>query len=178
MRFRIAAVLVAVTALIGLSATVATVASASPHTRPAVSCGLAPGPYHLEANAATSLGLTYHGVGNQPTVTSSIGDTTLECDIPPNIYVLHNDAGNCIRITDASNDYNVIEESGCSNSQLNDSNYQWEGFPENNNRVVFENIHFPSQWLGTEHCPPRNGDGVEGVTGDGGTCPTWVLASR
>lgn len=176
MRYRIAAVLVATMALTGLSAAPATVAYASLYTRPAASCGLAPGPYHLEANAATSLGLTYHGVGNQLTVTSSIGDTTLECDVSPNIYVLHNDAGNCIRITDASNDFKVIEESGCS-SHLNDSNYQWEGFPEPNNRVVFENMHFLSEWLGTEHCRPGNGDGVEGVTSGGGTCLTWVLAS-
>jgi len=163
---------VALLALIGLSAPAAS-ASAAPHMRPAASCADGPGPYHLEANSARSLGLTYHGAGNQVTVTPSIGDTTLEC-VGPDTYVLHNNAGNCIRMTDASNDYKVIEESGCNTS---DTNYEWFGFDQGSGVIQFENAHF-GEYLGTEHCIPGNGDGIEGVAPVTGQCINWVLGSR
>jgi hypothetical protein len=152
----------------------APVASAGAHSGAAIGCGEPPGPYHLETNANRTLGLTYHGVGNQVNVTPSIGDTTLQCAIPPDIYVLHNNAGNCVRITDASNDYKVIEQSGCI---LDNANYEWELFPVANG-VQFENIHFPNEWLGTEHCDPGNGDGIEGVPNQAGQCVTWILGAR
>lgn len=175
MRYRVPVIAIALLALIGIFAPAA---SAGPNRRPAGGCQLGPGPYHLKANAAKSLGLTYHGVGNQVTVTPNIGDTTLQCILAPNTYALHNAAGNCIRITDASNDYKVMEESGCSQAS-SDSNYQWFAFPNsNNNSVILENDHFLHEYLGTEHCVPGNGDGVEGVPDDSGQCLTWILGSR
>jgi hypothetical protein len=165
-------------ATLGAGGMVLSAGTATAHAsmRPAAApvCAEPPGPYHLKANAAPALGLTYHGVGNQVTVTPSIGDTTLQCVQAPDIYVLHNNAGNCIRITDASNDYNVIEESGCNTA---DTNYEWEGFPVSQGHVQFENLHFTNEWLGTEHCPPGNGDAVEGVPNQAGQCVTWILGS-
>ena len=62
-------------------------------------------------------GITYHGTGNQVTVTSSPGDSTLEVasclDGVPDAYVIHNDAGNCLRMHDKSSGYAVYEETNC-----------------------------------------------------------------
>ena len=115
--------------------------------------------------------LSYHGPGNLVTVASTAqGDSKLICVDSSGIFIILNNAGNCIRMTDQSNDYQVMEENGC----LNDNtNYQFKQFTVSTGHYQFENVHF-QKWLGTESCPFSDGDVVEGVPNAAGNCLTWL----
>jgi hypothetical protein len=172
MRYRIPAVLIAVMALIGLSAPIAFAASSQPS---AGGCtpGQTFGPFHIVPNdTSTDIGIGYHGPGNLITLTDGPGDSTLVCVSSADIYVIHNNAGNCIRMRDASNDYTVMEESGCTDAQKDDTNYQFQLFTGNGG-FQFKNIHF-GRWLGVT-CPPANGSIVLGQPNAAGNCVTWLL---
>lgn len=177
MRHRIPAIVVMLLALIGLSAPVASAASglAQPHALVADSCtpGHTYGPYHLEPNSDVALALSYHGVGSLATVsTTGQGDTSLICVDSSGIFIIRNNAGRCIRMTDQSNDYQMIEETQCEN---NNANYQFQQSTVNGG-FQFLNVHF-GKFLGTESCPSSDGDVVEGVGTGGGTCITWHKAA-
>lgn len=175
MRYRIPLILATVTALIGLSASAA---FAGPRQLTPTTCtgGTSPA-YHVLSNANTSVGITYHGEGNQATVTTSPGDTKFEvaaCIGSTPIYVIHNDAGNCLRMHDASSNYGVYEEENC---ELNNTEEWWEeGFNPSNGLPQFYNIHW-GLYLGVT-CPANPGSGLRGQTNLGGTCITWILHSR
>lgn len=70
---------------------------------------------------------------------------------------------------DASNDYTVIEATGC---QDDNANYQFEAVSVNG-VYQFKNVNF-SRWLGVI-CPPGNGSIVAGVPNTASYCFTWVL---
>jgi hypothetical protein len=173
MRYRISAILLTLMALVGLSAPAA---FAAPQAQLPANCSQgqtypASGSFHIIANANTSVGITYHGPGNLITVNDPPGDSIFICVNPPNTYVIHNAAGNCFRMRDASNDYTVIEETGC----LDDNtNYRFQAFNIGSGHYQFENVHF-GRWLGTTDCPPVNGSTVLGVPNAGGNCLTWLL---
>jgi hypothetical protein len=169
MRYRILAILITLMAIAGLSAPAAFAASGPPLPSSCI-VGDSYGSFHVMANAKQSLGITYHGPGNPVTVTSSPGDSTFVCVVSPSTYVIHNDAGNCFRMQDASNDFAIIEQTGCLD---NNTNYQFQAFPHNGD-YQFENVHF-QKWLGTASCPPGNGTAVVGVPNAAGNCLTWLL---
>lgn len=182
MRHRIPAIIVMLLALIGLSASAASAASAGsvgvkPHALVADTCikGKTYGPWHLEPNSRTTLALSYHGPGNLITVASTgKGDSHFVCVDPSGIFIILNNVGNCIRMTDQSNDYQVMEETGC----LNDNtNYQFQQTTVGTGVYQFMNVHF-QKLLGTESCPSADGDVVEGIpSGVSGTCVNWVKAA-
>jgi len=152
--------------IIGLSAPAT---FASPHSPRLRNCSVGhhDGPFHLNLNG-TTLGLTYHGPGNPMNITSSPGDSTLVCAVSSGIYYIRNNAGNCIRMRDASAGYSVLEESGC---QLGNTNYEFLQIA-NNGLFSWENIHF-KQFLGVIGCPGTNGDPVVGVQPVTGNCLAW-----
>jgi hypothetical protein len=177
MRHRIPAIVVMLLAIIGLSAPVASAASglAQPHALVADSCspGHVYGPYHLEPGSNQATALSYHGPGNLATVsTLRQGDTNLMCVRSSGIFNILNDARNCVRMTDQSNDYQVMEEVACANDN---ANYEFQQITVNNG-FQFVNVHF-GKYLGTESCPSSDGDVVEGVGTGGGTCITWLKVS-
>jgi hypothetical protein len=172
MRYRIPIILATATALIGLSASAAfagprqlTQASCSGQTQPA---------YHIMANANKSAGITYHGEGNQATVTTSPGDSTLEwagCAGSVAVYVIHNDADNCLRMHDASSGYGIYEEENC---ELNNTEEWWVwSYDPNTELSQFYNYYW-GLYLGVT-CPASNGTGLRGQTGLSGTCTSWLL---
>ena len=178
MRHRIPAIVVMLLALIGLSAPVASAASglAQPHALVADTCtpGHTYGPYHLEPNSDVALAIAFHGPGNLVTVsTTGQADVSFICVDSSGIFIMRNNAGNCFRMTDQSNDYQVMEENGC----LNDNtNYQFQQSTVSSGHYQFVNVHF-GKYLGTESCPSSDGDVVEGVNTGGGTCVTWLKVS-
>lgn len=153
-------------------------ASAVSKTHPLIADTCTPGqtygPWHLVPDSNMALALAYHGPGNLVTVASKgKGDSRFICVDSSGVFVISNDAGNCIRMTDQSNDYQVMEENGC----LNDNtNYQFKQFTASLGHYQFENVHF-QQWLGTESCPSSDGDVVEGVPNAAGNCLTWLKVS-
>ena len=174
MRHRITAIIVMLLALTGLSASAASTASASPqpHSLVADSCtpGQTSGPYHLTPVSGIALALSYHGVGNLITVaTTRQGDTSFICVNSSGIFMMRNNAGNCIRMTDQSNDFQVKEVSPCQNGN---TNFEFQQSTVGTGRYQFLNVHF-GKFLGTESCPSSDGDVVEGVGTGGGTCITW-----
>jgi hypothetical protein len=178
MRYRIPAIAVVLLALAGLSAPAASAASAGSQTHALIADTCTPGqtsgPWHLTPSSNRALALAYHGAGNPITVASTgKGDSSFICVDSSGIFIIRNNAGRCIRMTDQSNDYQVMEENGC----LNDNtNYQFKQFTVGNGLYQFENVHF-QQWLGTESCPSADGDVVEGVPNAAGNCLTWLKVS-
>jgi hypothetical protein len=180
MRYRIPLVLAGVMAVIGLSAPAA-LASAPlastdqlPPANTACSVGTTYGPYHIMTNDNNSVGITYHGAVNQATVTTSPGDSRLEvaqCVGGSPIYVIHNAAGNCLRMHDASSGFGVYEQNGCDLSNTEEQFALEQG--SNSSLYTFENIGW-GLWLGV-NCPATNNEGVIGVQNAPGNCLNWQL---
>jgi hypothetical protein len=176
MRYRIPALLVAAMALIGLSAPVA-LASSQPQSLLASSCKVGTNTikYHVESNAGKGLYVHYNGSGKIATITTTPTDIYFKCVVSsPPTYVIHNAFNHCIRMRDASNNYTVLEEGTCNDG---DSNYQFnveQG--SSTSLVVFENVHFPTKFLGV-NCPARNGKRIRGVNNAAGNCVNWQLKS-
>jgi hypothetical protein len=183
MRHRIPVIVVTILALIGLAAPAASAASrphpliagAVPSDIVPISCASFLGvTYHIMSNDDSSVGIDYQGTGKLTKVTTSPGDSNLTCVNSSSDYTdIHNNAGNCIRMRDASNNYTMIEETGCISG---DANYQFQAYLNTSNGLVlFQNIHF-GKWLGV-NCPVRNGKRVRGVHNAPGNCDSWILNS-
>ncbi len=173
MRYRIAIILAAAMAVLGLSASGA-FASTVPPGLTKVSCTAIDNfAYHVLTNDNHTVGIDYQGTGSLTKVTTSPGDSTFDCVGGGTDYLdIHNNAGNCIRMRDASNNYTMIEEVGCVPSN---TNYEFQAWFDNaTNRYEFQNIHF-NKWLAV-NCPPENGSQVLGVNNVSGTCVKWQLS--
>jgi hypothetical protein len=111
-------------------------------------------------------------------ITSSPGDSTLVCadSSGSGTFYIQNNAGNCLRMHDASSHYAVIEETGC---QRGNTNYEYRLQPMGGSGplVGFQNVHF-KQWIGVVTCPGINGDQVVGQSGAAGSCVDWHEVHR
>lgn len=179
MHYRISVILAAVMALIGL----AVPAFASTNVPSTTSCfiGQSYGPYHIVTND-NHQGITYHGTGNQVTVTSSPGDSTLEVasclDGVPDAYVIHNDAGNCLRMHDKSSGYAVYEETNCNLTNTDEAFILFAGTANNCSSCrLLANVNFFQKYLGVI-CPPDSGDNIYGQDNASGNCINWILEPK
>jgi hypothetical protein len=177
MRYRIPLLLVAAAAVIGLSAPAALASSDQPPLSQAsttCSVGTTYGPYHVVSNDNTNVGITYHGTVNQVTLTTNTGDSRFEvatCVDGSPFYVIHNAAGNCLRMHDKSSGYGVYEENGC---ELSNTLEQWGLYQgDSSNTYLIENVG-TGLFMGVT-CPAQNGSPVIGQSGDPGTCVNWQL---
>jgi len=183
MRYRIPVILVAVMALIGLSAPAALAGPNLPHLRPARSLSLALsipvnctngttyGPYHLMTNVDHSLGLHYPGPGNQAIVTSNPGKSYFYCN--HGVYAIHNANGNCLRMHDASSGYAVFEQSGCDYSNGGEEWIPYNG--SSSGLRLFQNVE-RLKYMGVE-CFILSGDPVFGYPDAPGNCINWLPES-
>jgi hypothetical protein len=173
-RYRILGVFAAVMTVFGLAAPAASASSQS--TPPGTGWTLvseAPqscNPCHLMANVDHSLGITYPGTGEQATVTTSPGSSTVEF-VTNTKVLIHNNNGNCLEMRDAANGHAVMEESGC------DSTNAAQQFNEYDNGAgtlyAFNSVDYGNYWLGVS-CTPHGGSPLWGVTDASGTCFNWV----
>jgi len=176
MHYRVSAIIIAVMAVAGLSAPAAF--GAPVQLQLPVGCTVGK-TYDISStimvNANPSVGIAYHGVGNQVTVSSAPGDSSFICVAPPGTYVIRNAAGNCFRMRDASNDYSVIEQNGC---QDDNTSYQFQASDTGGGSYQFVNVAFGRR-LGIIgiHCPPGNGSLVSGVPNSPGNCDSWIMQS-
>jgi len=185
MRYRIPVILVAVMALIGLSAPAALAGPNLSHLRPARSLSLALsvdipvtctngrtyGPYHLMTNVDQSLGIHYPGPVNQAIVTSGPGDSYFYCF--HGAYFIHNANGNCLRMHDASSGYAVFEQNGCDHSNGGEEWIPSHG--TSSGLRLFLNVQ-RLRYLGVP-CFILPGDGVFGYLDAPGNCVNWLPES-
>ena len=171
MRYRMPVILAAVMAVIGLSAPAA-LAGPLPSANNCPVGETSP-PYHIVTNTNQSLGITYHGPGNQATITSSPGISRFEvAGCLSNglaVWVIHNSSDNCLRMHDESSGYGIFEEDGC---DLDNFSEQWVQVP-NGGLFHYQN-RATGQFLGVS-CPPDNGDGVIGLPNTPESCLDWQL---
>lgn len=176
MRYRVSVIIIAVMALAGLAAPAAFAASVQ--LQLPVGCTVG-NTYAMSSNIVVNanppVGFTYHGVGNQVTLSSTPGNSSFVCVASPNTYVIRNAAGNCFRMRDASNNYAVIEQNGC---QDDNASYQFQAFDTGGGVYQFENVDF-GQLLGVEgvFCGQGNGN-ISGVPNSPGNCDAWIMQSH
>jgi hypothetical protein len=171
MRWRIAIILAAALAMFGVSA-LGAFASTVPPGLTRVNCtALENFAYHVLANDNHTVGIDYQGTGNLIKVTATPGDSNFSCTGVSDYLDIHNNADNCMRMRDASNNYTMIEEVGCLPTN---TNYEFQAWFDNaTNRYEFQNVHF-GKWLAV-NCPPEPGGEVLGVDNVSGTCLKWQL---
>ena len=135
------------------------------------------GPYHLMTNADSSIGIEYHGEGTQVNATSNPGDTYFYCIRPGQLssaYAIHNAAGNCLRMHDASSGYAVYEEEGCNYSNTEE---QWEpSHGTSSGRYIFSNFGRLLLSMGI-NCFPLPPVTVSGYPDQPGNCVNWIPES-
>lgn len=176
MRYRVSAIIIAVMALAGLSGPAAFAAPVQ--LQLPVGCTVG-NTYDMSSNimvnASPSVGIAYHGVGNQVTVNNTPGDSSFICVASPNTYVIRNAAGNCLRMRGASNNYAVVEQNGC---QDDNASYQFQASDAGDGSYQFVNVG-SGRWLGIIgiHCVPGNDSLVSGVPNDPGNCDSWTMQS-
>jgi Ricin-type beta-trefoil lectin domain-like len=169
MRYRILAIFGALTAILSLSAPAASGSSnlSSANPVPMALCD----PCYFWANDNTSVGITYPGIGNQATVTTSPGNSTV-MELSSGYVMIQNNNGNCLRMRDANNGYAVMEEEGCNsgdNNELFSTGYDIQG---NYVYWVFQNVA-TGRYLGVA-CGVQNGWKLWGESGASGTCYRWL----
>ncbi|HZR49019.1 MAG TPA: RICIN domain-containing protein [Streptosporangiaceae bacterium] len=176
MRYRVSAIIIAVMVLAGLSAP----AAFADQVQLQLPVGCTVGNTYdvsstIMVNANPSVGIAYHGVGNQVRVSNTPGDSSFICVASPNTYVIRNAAGNCLRMRDASNNYAVVEENGCQNDNASD---QFQANDGGDGSYQFVNVG-SGRWLGIIgiHCTPGNDSLVSGVPNSPGNCDSWNMQS-
>ena len=169
MHYRIATALVVFVALIGLPAPAA---FAAPNPLLAKSCtvGQDTTPAHVMTNDNSAVGIAFPGPGNQAIVTTSPARTSFKCVDPADGYVIHDQRGHCLRMRDASNNFAVMEESSCNDS---DNNERFVPFLDLHNSQLEEFLNIGTgDYLGVV-CGVQNGWKIWGVSGASGTCFNW-----
>jgi hypothetical protein len=158
--------------LLGLAAPSA-FASDNP-TLLAVNCQDIEGVYHLMTNINQNIGIDFQGTGNLTKVTTTPGDSHIQCTGVSDYLEIFNNSGNCIRMRDASNNYTVIEEVNCEPSN---PNYEFQAFTDGKGHYEFLNEGFTGRFLAVS-CTGNSGSQVFGVLDQTGTCINWVTVIR